>query len=130
MLGFDRTTFQPLEGWEHVAQSIDDILLTPIGSRVAPWIVTAANGERLSIREYGSRLLSHIDKPLNDATLTDIVQDVAEALDRWEPRVRVEMVRPVEAAPGLLVIELVVTWLEVEEQRSLTVNARKLETVA
>jgi phage baseplate assembly protein W len=130
VLGFDRTTFQPLDGWDHVVQSIHDILLTPVGSRVSPWIVTAANGERLSIREYGSRLLRHIDKPLNDATLTDIVQDVAEALDRWEPRVRVEIVRPVEASPGLLVIELVVTWLEVEEQRSLTINARNSETVA
>lgn len=101
-------------------QSIIVLLTTPIGSRVSPCIVTAANGERLSIREYGCGLFRHVDKPLNEESITNIVQDVAEAIDRWEPRVRLEHVRPVEVEPGRIVIGLSVIWLETGESRSIS----------
>jgi len=53
MLGMDRRTGLPLSGLDHLRQSIEDILTTPIGSRrMRPG--------------YGSRLRRYVDLPVND----------------------------------------------------------------
>ena len=54
MSGMDRNTGRTLDGDAHLAQSIGDILTTPLGSRVMR-------------RDYGSMLFELIDQPLNAA---------------------------------------------------------------
>ncbi len=60
---------------EHIRQSIQDILFTPIGSRVMR-------------REYGSMIFSLLDQPFNDATRLQIMAASATAIMTWEDRVR------------------------------------------
>lgn len=79
MLGMDRSTGQPLSGDAHLAQSIGDILTTPLGSRVMR-------------RDYGSLLPELLDRPANAATLLLMVMASAIAIARWEPRIAVSRI--------------------------------------
>lgn len=98
MDGINATTGKRLGGLQHLRQSISDILRTPIGSRVMR-------------REYGSRLFRLIDAPMNRATLLDLYAATGEALDRWEPRFRLESVQAVAAAPGRIELDLTGEYL-------------------
>lgn len=80
MRGIDARTGKPLSGLAHLRQSIRDILTTPLGSRVMR-------------RTYGSRLFDLVDNPLNEQTVIEIFAATAEALIRWEPRIRVTRVQ-------------------------------------
>lgn len=75
MSGMDRNSAKALAGNAHLAQSIGDILTTPIGSRVMR-------------RDYGSMLPDLIDHPLNGANQLLIFAASAQALRRWEPRLK------------------------------------------
>jgi phage baseplate assembly protein W len=79
MIGSDRNTGEELAGLAHLKQSIVDILTTPIGTRVMR-------------REYGSKIFELIDAPINGSTIIDIVAASAEALAKWEPRIKVERI--------------------------------------
>lgn len=68
-----------MDGDAHIAQSISDILSTPLGSRVMR-------------RDYGSLLFELIDKPINGAMRMLIHAATAIALRRWEPRIRLTRV--------------------------------------
>lgn len=76
MNGMDRATGKPLSGDDHLAQSIADILTTPLGTRPMR-------------RDYGSLLPELLDKPLNPATRLLCAQATAMAIARWEPRITV-----------------------------------------
>lgn len=80
MRGMSRSTGKPLDGVAHLAQSIGDILTTPVGSRVMR-------------RDYGSLLPRLIDQPFNAATRIRLFAATAAALMRWEPRIRLNQVR-------------------------------------
>ena len=80
MPGTDSETGKELTGLAHLRQSVRDILTTPIGTRVMR-------------REYGSRLFELLDAPLTPGVLTEIYAAAAEALGRWEPRLRLTRVR-------------------------------------
>lgn len=75
MNGIDRTSGKRLSGQAHLRQSIQDILTTPLGTRVMR-------------RDYGSRLFELVDAPVNAETIAEVYAATAEALDRWEPRLR------------------------------------------
>ncbi|MFM2090899.1 MAG: hypothetical protein RLZZ127_1388 [Planctomycetota bacterium] len=94
MRGINANTGKALSGVEHLRQSVRDILFTPIGSRVMR-------------RTYGSRLLSLVDAPMNRKTLLDVYASTVEALNTWEPRLKVDTVRATKVEPG--VIELTIT---------------------
>lgn len=79
MTGINNTTGKVLSGIDHLKQSIRDILMTPIGTRVMR-------------RDYGSRIFELIDAPMNSQTIIDIVAATADALDKWEPRLLLERV--------------------------------------
>lgn len=79
MNGLDRNTGKRLSGNAHLAQSIGDILTTPLGSR-------------LMRRDYGSMLFDLIDQPLNGATRLLVYAATALALRVWEPRIRLRRV--------------------------------------
>lgn len=59
---------------EHIRQSVRDILVTPIGSRVMR-------------REYGSLLSALIDQPQTPALRLQIMAAFYSAIRKWEPRV-------------------------------------------
>jgi uncharacterized protein len=83
MKGMNRVTGKPVSGAEHLAQSIRDLLTTPIGSRVM-------------LREYGSRIPELVDRPTNALLDVELHAAVAEALARWEPRFRLTSVQITE----------------------------------
>ena len=87
MPGTNAQTGKELTGLAHLRQSVRDILTTPIGTRVMR-------------REYGSRLMELVDAPLTPATLTEIYAAAAEALARWEPRLRVDRIKASVAGEG------------------------------
>lgn len=87
MIGMDRHTGQPISGIKHVLQSIPDILSTPLGSR----------RER---PEYGSKLRTYVDLPVNAGWKSAVQAEAARALDRWEPRVKLKSVRVLSVLGG------------------------------
>lgn len=80
MIGMSAATGKPLSGTAHLAQSIGHILSTPLGSVVM-------------LRTYGSLLFELMDQPANAATLMLFRAAVADALRRWEPRIRLTRVQ-------------------------------------
>jgi phage baseplate assembly protein W len=75
MIGMNAATGKLLEGIEHLRQSVQDILGTPLGTRVGR-------------RWYGSHIPELLDQPLNDRTRLALVAAGALALMRQEPRIR------------------------------------------
>jgi phage baseplate assembly protein W len=73
--GMSKADGTALAGFEHVRQSVWDILTTPVGSRVMR-------------RDYGSRVPELIDKPMTPPVIIDVFVAAAEAIIRWEPRFR------------------------------------------
>jgi phage baseplate assembly protein W len=93
MNGTDATTGKPLSGVEHLRQSITDILTTPIGSRVMR-------------RDYGSKLFSLVDAPMNLYTVSRIYAATAAAIRKWEPRFKVTRVSLSSAEPGAIALDI------------------------
>ena len=93
MNGMNRSTGQMLSGVDHLRQSIEDILTTPIGSRVMG-------------RDYGSRLYQLVDAPINRALLVEIYSATAEALLKWEPRFELTRVQVENITVGKIKIGL------------------------
>lgn len=109
MLGVDANTGQPLAGLEHLKQSIRDILTTRIGTRVMR-------------RDYGSRVPELVDRPITPALAVELYAATAEALDRWEPRLKLERVRVLSAQEGSVELSLQGVYLPDGEQVSLEVT--------
>ncbi|MGZ0703315.1 GPW/gp25 family protein [Pseudomonas piscis] len=98
MIGMDRHTGQPLSGIEHVRQSIEDILTTPLGSRrMRP--------------EYGSNLRRYVDLPVTGGWKSAVQAEVARALLLWEPRLKLERVQVVAVVGGQISFQLVGQYL-------------------
>ncbi|MFS1287478.1 GPW/gp25 family protein [Pseudomonas piscis] len=98
MIGMDRRTGQPLSGLEHVRQSIEDILTTPLGSRrMRP--------------EYGSDLRRYVDLPVTGGWKSAVQAEVARALLRWEPRLKLERVQVVSVVGGQISFQLIGQYL-------------------
>ena len=74
--GMSRFNGRSLSESQHISQSIQDILTTPLGSRVMR-------------RDYGSAIFELIDQPQNAAVKLQIMAAVVIALTRWEPRIRI-----------------------------------------
>jgi len=108
MIGIDNTNGRALGGLAHLKQSIRDILTTPIGSRVMR-------------RDYGSRLFELVDAPMNGNTIIDIIAATAEALDQWEPRIRLERVE-LNAGADTGKLELTIYGLYRPERQSIRLD--------
>ena len=57
-------------------------------------------------RDYGSKLFSLIDAPLNRGTLVDIYAATAEALMKWEDRLLVSAVDITSAQLGQITLKI------------------------
>lgn len=93
MIGLDRRTGLPATGLAHLRQSVEDILTTPLGSRrMRP--------------EYGSNLRRYVDLPVNEGWKSAVQAEVARALGRWEPRIKLERVKVVSIVGGQIGLQL------------------------
>jgi phage baseplate assembly protein W len=93
MMGMDRTTGLLMTGSAHLAQSIADILTTPLGSR----------RER---PEYGSHLPRMVDLPVNAGWIAAAQAEIARNLVRWEPRIKVSKVTIISVIDGRVNIKI------------------------
>ncbi len=73
--GMNRNTGLGISDTERISQSMRDILLTPVGSRVMR-------------RGSGSLLSALIDMPQNPALRLQIMVACYSAIQKWEPRIR------------------------------------------
>ena len=100
------------DGTAHLAQSIRDVLTTPLGSRVQR-------------RDYGSLLPELIDQPFNDHTRLQLFGATATALMRWEPRIRLTRVSITPSdTPGAFLLDLDYQQVGARQQQTVTVPLR------
>lgn len=79
-----------------VEDSIKDILLTPIGSRVM-------------LPEYGSRIFELIDRRVDDDFMADLACYVIEAVEKWEKRVKIDEVKLISSNNHRLNFKIILT---------------------
>ena len=106
MLGMSNRNGSYLTDEEHLKQSIIDILTTPVGSRVI-------------CREYGSNLFKLIDQPVNRTLFPKIYVAVADALNKWEPRLKLEKITVEEIKEGKIRLSLVGKYLITQQKVAL-----------
>ena len=93
MIGMDRRSGLTLSGIGHLRQSIEDILTTPLGSRrMRP--------------DYGSKLRRFVDLPINEGWKSAVQAEVARAITRWEPRLKLQRVRVLAVVGGQISLQL------------------------
>lgn len=111
MTGLSRTNGRSLDvaSAEHLAQSIGDILTTPVGSRVMN-------------RAYGSDLPNLVDQPLNPRTRLRIFAATAMALLRWEPRLRLKRIALSRAGDGAASLSLTAVRTDLPQRRAVTLS--------
>lgn len=78
---------------DHLWQSMKDILLTPLGSRVMR-------------RTYGSLLPDLLDTPKNETTRLQLMSATVIALTQWEPRIALNQVDITYSDAGAVTVEL------------------------
>ena len=91
--GMNRNNGLAISDTEHINQSMRDILLTPVGSRVMR-------------REYGSLLSALIDMPQTPALRLQIMVACYSAIQKWEPRIRLTAISFESDINGAMVVEL------------------------
>lgn len=99
MQGMSRTSGKPLSSTDHIRQSVQDILSTPLLSR-------------RMLPEYGSELPDLVDHPDDKTTEIRIIMATAVALARWEPRISVDSVNSVSVAAGKILLTIAATDIE------------------
>ena len=98
MKGMNREAGTDLSGFDHLRQSVIDILTTSKGTRVMR-------------RDYGSNLLRLVDRPVNQSLIAALRAETVDALAKWEPRLRCERVNLLEAGQGFVVMDITFTYL-------------------
>ena len=93
---------------EQIRQSIQDILTTPIGSRVMR-------------RTYGSLLPIMIDAPFNEITRLQLYAATATALIQWENRINLESISIAPVSDGKFVLDLSVIMVNTNQNESLSI---------
>lgn len=106
MIGMCRNTGTYLSDLEHLKQSIIDILTTPIGTRVI-------------CRDYGSTLFQLTDHPINRDLFPKIYAAVADAIDKWEPRFKVQKITITSISEGRIVLSLIGKYLITQQKIAL-----------
>ncbi|MEF9955623.1 MAG: GPW/gp25 family protein [Acinetobacter sp.] len=100
MTGMSRNTGRSISDtapyFQHLRQSIHDILTTLVGTRICR-------------RNYGSLVMDLIDQPCNEATKVRLFSATATALIEFEPRVQLNQVNIIRFDVGIWELELVGT---------------------
>lgn len=79
-VGINAETGGRVDGWQHVIQSVQDVLTTRFGSRL--------------MREwYGSLVLEALGRNITRNEIVPVIASITSALEQWEPRFFVEEVQ-------------------------------------
>lgn len=92
-IGMNQETGGTLIDLDHIRQSVRDILLTPVGTRVMR-------------RQYGSLLSALIDQPQNETLRLQIMSACYMTILKWEPRVKLTAISFESDIDGAMVVEL------------------------
>lgn len=92
-LGMNQQNGKRMTELDHVRQSVRDILITPVGSRLVR-------------RDYGSLIPELIDRPQNDALRLQMMAATYGAICRWEPRIRLNKIQIASAMDGTMTVDL------------------------
>lgn len=96
--GTSARTGAPLSDWEHVEQSIQRVLTTPLNS-VVMW------------RDYGSQLFDLVDAKMIQRNVLALYVAAADALAKWEPRFQLAYASVTQLTPdGLVRLNLYGTY--------------------
>ncbi|MFJ3046983.1 GPW/gp25 family protein [Herbaspirillum chlorophenolicum] len=87
MIAMNASTGASMLLLDHIRQSVRDILMTPLGTRIQR-------------RSYGSEVPELIDQPLVGATILRLYAAVAYRLALWEPRITLSSVMLNQDAAG------------------------------
>lgn len=122
------TAFKELvgSGWAYPVQmdSRGEVALTNDDNEIYQSILiilSTAKGERVMRPEFGCGIHDYIFAPSNHVTAAAVEVEVKEALDRWEPRIKVIAVKatPSNASIGTMMIEVEYEVKSMNDQRSL-----------
>lgn len=91
--GMSRIDGTAISDIEHIRQSVRDILITPIGSRVIR-------------RTYGSLLSELIDQPQNPGLKLQLMSACYTALMKWEPRILLTRIGLSSTEAAKLIIDI------------------------
>lgn len=104
--GMNRFDGRGLSESQHISQSIQDILTTPLGSRVMR-------------RDYGSAIFELIDQPQSAAVKLQIMAAAVIALTRWEPRIRITEIEVIAGEfNGKMQFNLLTDRIDIQRQQS------------
>ncbi|RBP72697.1 GPW/gp25 family protein [Shewanella sp.] len=104
--GMNRFDGRGLSESQHISQSIQDILTTPLGSRVMR-------------RDYGSAIFELIDQPQSAAIKLQIMAAAVIALTRWEPRIRITEIEVIAGdLNGKMQFNLLTDRIDIQRQQS------------
>ncbi|CDH31252.1 GPW/gp25 family protein [Xenorhabdus bovienii] len=92
-LGMNRQTGEQLTDIAHIRQSVSDILLTPVGSRLAR-------------RQYGSLLSELIDAPQNATLCLQLMAACYTAIRQWEPRIILTAITVNQGTAGQTTVDI------------------------
>lgn len=93
MIAMNASTGASMTLLDHIRQSVRDILMTPIGTRIYR-------------RSYGSEIPELIDQPLHGVTILRIYAAVAYRLALWEPRISLSAINLNRDAAGAVSVVL------------------------
>lgn len=78
---------------EHIKQSLEDLISTPIGSRIMR-------------RDYGTQVANLLDQPTSEALYLKCYSTIYSAILRWEPRIDITKLNISEFNGGQTVLDL------------------------
>lgn len=108
--GMNSQTGLSISEAEHIRQSVSDILVTPVGSRVMR-------------REYGSLLAAMIDRPQSPALRLQIMAACYSAIQKWEPRISLTAIAFERSeSDGTLYVDITGTRPSSDRSFSLTIS--------
>lgn len=93
---------------EQIQQSIQDILTTPVGSRILR-------------RNYGSLLPQMIDAPFNKVTRMQLYAATATALIQWEDRITIDSIGIEVIDNGKFMLDLSINIINSNQNKSLSI---------
>jgi Bacteriophage baseplate protein W len=105
--GMDVYTGKPISGNDHLRQSIRDILTTPVGSRVMR-------------RSYGSGIFKLLHQPIDALLKAKLQVSIADALRKYETRVRFTRVQVNEIDDQLMELDIEGYYVENNKAFKLT----------
>lgn len=96
-LGMNAASGRAISATDHIIQSVRDILITPVGSRLR------------ALPRLRQRAVDFIDQPQHQTTRPRLMAATVQALINWEPRITITRVDVLGGGmDGALTVEL--TW--------------------